>query len=365
MTPTLFRPTLLLIFALFLTSASAQQIDSLSILLKDSTHDSARVTLLLKLSALYADKNVPLALDYAERALALRRDDQLAATEGKLAAQAEIHNLKLRQTRQTTAGIIAAATVLLVFSWLFYRHREKSFHESQRAVELHRQIALTLKDNLRDAQLTAARAQMDPHFVFNAINAIQNLILKENRIEAITYLNDFSKLARQTLDNSAKDSVTINEEVAFLDRYLQLEQLRNGHSFSYKIETLNIEGDYDHIPTMLVQPFVENAIRHGLVPKGHQGTLLVQFMKAEGDDLVVIVDDDGVGRAAARQRSSERTHEPMAFHLTGLRTRLLHEKKARNSNFPVHVEDKVGPDGEPLGTRITLTIPATILQFTI
>jgi hypothetical protein len=367
-----FLFTLVLICHSFLTSLAAQPIDSLNVLLKSATHDSTRTQLLLQLSAIHAKQDIGLAVNYAEQAIALARNSHLTGVNNdrasekirEMTAQAEIQRLKLRQSGQITAGIIVGAATLLVFSWLFYRRREHTFHETRRAAELQQQIVVALKDNLRDAQLTAARAQMDPHFVFNAINAIQNLILKENKIEAITYLNDFSKLARQTLDNSSKDSVTINEEIAFLDRYLQLEQLRSGHSFTYKIETTNIEGDYDHIPTMLVQPLVENAIRHGLTSKKEKGTVLVQFTKSESDDLVVIVDDNGVGRAAANEKRSERNHEPRAIHLTELRTRLMSERKARSSIFPVQFEDKLGPDGQPLGTRITLTIPTTHLQFT-
>jgi LytS/YehU family sensor histidine kinase len=322
------------------SAVTAQPIDSLRSVLEKTSHDSIRVRLMLEHSAL--------------------KEAQVR----ELAAKTEVQALKLKQARLFTGGIIAAAAGLLVVSWMFYRQRENMFQEARQAAELDGQILITLKDHLRDAQLTAARAQMDPHFVFNAINAIQNLILRENKVEAVTYLNDFSRLARQTLDNSSKNSVTIKEEIDFLNRYIHLEQLRSGHSFTYKIETVNIEWDLDRIPTMLVQPLAENAIRHGLAPKGAKGSLLICFTHSKENGLVVTVEDDGVGRAAAFANKSPSGDKPMAMHLTEKRMKLLNDRYSNRAHFPMQIEDKVDAHGAPMGTRVTLTIPALQLRST-
>jgi LytS/YehU family sensor histidine kinase len=335
---TLVRLSCSLIAFLLFASLDAQSIDGIRNNPEKITYDSTQVRLMLEDSAI--------------------KEAQIK----EMAARTEAQAIRLRQTRLLTAGIITAATTLLMLSWLFARKRENLFQETRKAAELDRQVLITLKDHLRDAQLTAARAQMDPHFVFNAINAIQNLILREDRAEAVTYLNDFSRLARQTLDNSSKNSVSINEEVDFLTRYLHLEQLRSGYAFTFKIETVNIECDFDRIPTMLVQPLAENAIRHGLAAKAEKGTLLIRFMRSEEDNLIVIVDDDGIGREAALVNKPHTGHESMAMHITEKRMRLINEQHSNRPHYPVQVEDKLGAQGQPLGTRVTLTIPAIQLR---
>ena len=129
-------------------------------------------------------------------------------------------------------------------------------------IKLGNLLQKNLEDKLQDTQLAALKAQMNPHFVGNAINAVQNLILQEKKEDALHYLNDFSKLTRHALENSKKETISLKEEVEFLEHYFHLEQLRYPNKFDFEITIDQSIDDpcYERIPPMMVQPFVENAI---------------------------------------------------------------------------------------------------------
>jgi LytS/YehU family sensor histidine kinase len=145
--------------------------------------------------------------------------------------------------------------------------------------------------NTAKLQLNTIRAQLNPHFLFNALSGIQNLMNKNETDNANKYLAKFARLTRNVLDD--KELISLSQEKSLLDDYLQMEQLRFG--FTYEINhTENLDLDIVEIPSMLLQPFVENAVKHGISHKAAQGKIIIGFVK-KNQDLLLIVNDNGNG----------------------------------------------------------------------
>ncbi|MDX1477274.1 MAG: histidine kinase [Saprospiraceae bacterium] len=184
---------------------------------------------------------------------------------------------------------------------------------------------LTAKENevqllLASLESRALRAQMNPHFLFNIFNTIQELILTGDNEMAYEYTSKFSKLLRMILDNASKEEITLEHEVEFLDLYLQLESLRFDDAFSYDIE-LEAGLEHMHIPVFLMQPLAENAIRHGLLPSKGDKRLEISFVSSD-QGLVCRVEDNGVGLS----NGTLSRHETDRMHaLQLIRHRLLHQ----------------------------------------
>ncbi len=207
------------------------------------------------------------------------------------------------------------------------------------------------------SQLTALKAQMNPHFMYNALNSIQALILQHDTENSNLYLGKFSSLMRNVLDSSGKEFITLQEELDILELYLSLEKLRFGDDFVY---LLHVEENIDRhalcIPPILLQPFVENAIKHGLLHKRGMKRLKISFYI--DSDLVCEIEDNGVGRKRAheiKERSSIR-HRSFSTEATSERIQLLnHMGEAKFSVTTIDLE----VDGAPTGTLVRLTIPCT------
>ena len=189
---------------------------------------------------------------------------------------------------------------------------------------------------------------MNPHFIFNALNSIQGFFVDRDFNRGNEYLGAFAMLMRQVLDQSTKSEVSLEEELDSLHLYLQLEQARMGPQLSYQFE---FEPDLPSaeimIPPMLLQPFVENAIWHGIAPKEGPGQVWVRIHQSPtGDALLVEIEDDGVGLGASLGRKSN--HQPRGLSIT--RERL-------GKGGKVELESLKGPDQAPRGTLIRLRIP--------
>lgn len=208
------------------------------------------------------------------------------------------------------------------------------------------------------AELKALRAQMNPHFVFNSLNSIQHYILNSKSEEAAKYLNKFAKLIRLILNNSDKPTVTINEDLEALKLYLELEKMRFDNKFDYTIEVNEeIDGDYDEIPPMLVQPYIENAILHGINPKPGNGHITIR-MSLVNQFIKISVIDDGIGREASRALKSlqpSMKHKSLGMKITQDRLRLLNHMQ--QSNLSVNITDLYTSNKQALGTQVDLYIP--------
>ena len=204
-------------------------------------------------------------------------------------------------------------------------------------------------------ELQALQAQMNPHFVFNALTAIQNFIWNKDVKAANEYLTEFSTLMRLFLESSRRKYLTVEEEVKLLKIYVHLEQLRFPDRFDATFDVEENINPSDELPSMLVQPFVENAINHGLLYKKEKGLLQIHFSK-ENNILTCVVEDNGVGRdaAAAKRANSMKAHKSRATEI--LQERIALMKSVEGMVVTVNIEDKNAEQSQDLGTKVLIEI---------
>ncbi|TNE78381.1 MAG: hypothetical protein EP332_14990 [Bacteroidetes bacterium] len=213
-----------------------------------------------------------------------------------------------------------------------------------------------LKANVIESQLTALKAQMNPHFIFNSLNSIYELIILSDPKEAASYLNKFASLLRKVLENSEKERISLLEECEWLGLYLELEKLRFGSDFSYQIDLQEVKDPYDiMMPTMLLQPFVENAVKHGLLHKEGIKRLDIEF-KEDKDVLYCIVRDNGVGRDAAEKFKMQRKKDHKSFATQAIYKRVEMLNSSHKFHIQVAIRDLHYPDDSPAGTEVELRI---------
>lgn len=208
---------------------------------------------------------------------------------------------------------------------------------------------LIIEKELVELEQKALRLQMNPHFLFNALNSIQSLVALENHQDARKYLQKFAKLMRLTLRNSRVETIPLSDEIMTLSNYLELEQLTRKPAFRFSIEVgEGIDAEDTYIPPMMLQPFVENAIKHGVPDLGADGEILVRF-DLEGDRLICTISDNGIGREAAEERvkGKSKTHESAAIQVITDRLRILNQSHPGNS---LEIEDL------EQGTRVIVTL---------
>lgn len=218
---------------------------------------------------------------------------------------------------------------------------------------------LKLNKDLAISQLTALRAQMNPHFIFNALNSVQQYILQGNVIEANKYLSKFSRLQREILNHCDQNFILLEKETEMLDLYLQLEQLRFNELFSYNIQLDDaIDSREIKIPPMMLQPFVENAIWHGLMPKQDKRKVDIKFDLTQDDILVCTIRDNGIGREAASrlQQASGNGNQHKSKGLSLVYERMNILRQQYQQPFEVIITDLTDQQGNPQGTLVTLTI---------
>ncbi len=207
-------------------------------------------------------------------------------------------------------------------------------------------------------ELQALQAQMNPHFVFNALGAIQKFILNQEEDEASDYLTRFAQLMRLFLDSSREKYISLSNELNLLQHYLALEQLRFGDKLSYRILTdpkLNI--NTIEIPSMLLQPFVENAINHGLRFKAKEGLLTIRLQLKNEGLLVCTIEDNGVGRQAAAERKHQTKSAYKSRGTTIVNDRLKVLNFIEEINIQIKTHDRVNAQNQACGTTVTILIP--------
>lgn len=210
-------------------------------------------------------------------------------------------------------------------------------------------------------QLKALRAQMNPHFLYNALNSIQSYITGHDVSSASKYLAKFAKLMRQSLEYSDLEIISLEKEVEFLEDYLYInEKLRFEDRLSYKIRVDDdIEEDILGVPTMIVQPYVENAIEHGLRSK-KDGMVKVSFELFDDDTILCVVEDNGIGREKARQMRLQdprtQNHRSRGTHITEKRLEILHQSKDKGVLVRT-IDLKDEQTNEAKGTRVEIKIP--------
>lgn len=256
-----------------------------------------------------------------------------------LAQQNQIQNLQLGKDRYLLIGLGGIAVLILIITFLVFRqNRLRADHQKMRMEQ------------------KLISSQMNPHFVFNSLNAIQQMIMKNENDKAELYLSKFAKLIRELLESNIKESLTVREEIAILTGYLEMESRRFSKSFNYKI---HVDGKIDqekvNIPHMMTQPFVENAIWHGLLPKEGARNLNIYYEYDTKKTIRCVIDDDGIGREAAMKKESTFKKKSLALSFVKQRLELMQE--TLSVNCYVRITDKKNESGESLGTKIIVVLP--------
>lgn len=208
---------------------------------------------------------------------------------------------------------------------------------------------LRLENDLLKTEQKALQLQMNPHFVFNALNSIQGLIATNENKSARNYLNKFSTMMRSMLEQSRGEAIGIDEEIKYLDDYLSLERMGREEKFDFTISKSDLVPDVN-VPSMLIQPFIENAIVHGMKGLDKKGLISVNF-RMEMDKLICEIDDNGVGRKA---NTSIKGHQSIGMQV--VRDRLSKYSKFKNYEH-LQIIDKKNDDGSSAGTKIIINLP--------
>lgn len=243
--------------------------------------------------------------------------------------------------------ILMIILVLIILVWRVTNYR-------LRAIQKRAKEKSDTEKRIVELRLSALRAQMNPHFIFNAINSIQHFVLQNDSEQAYNYLAKFSRLIRLVLEQSQSETISLDQELKMLNLYIELEQLRFERPFTYEIKVdPKLIDENIRIPGMLVQPFVENAIWHGLLPKkSGDAWIQISFLKKE-KNTEIIIEDNGVGRKIAAQKVQvDSKHHSYGLQITEER---LHLSENKNSGEPViQIFDLKDPDGNPSGTKVEI-----------
>lgn len=220
---------------------------------------------------------------------------------------------------------------------------------------------LTLQKELAEYEQKALHLQMNPHFVFNCLGSISSFIVQNGTDSAIKYLSKFSKLMRLTLEYSKESLIPIDKEIESLQNYLELEQLRFNNKFTFSIFKNEAIEDDMAIPPLLLQPFVENAIIHGVIPKKEIGSIAVRFA-LQNDSLLCTVEDNGIGfnESKAQKQHSVVAHKSMALDITRKRLEMIESTTKQKTEFSI--EEIKNTNGEVIGTKVTLHLPVQYIK---
>lgn len=218
---------------------------------------------------------------------------------------------------------------------------------------------LTLEKEVTEYEQKALHLQMNPHFVFNCLSSISSFIVQNGTDSALKYLSKFSKLMRLTLEYSKDSLIPIDKEIESLQNYLELEQLRFHNKFEFSLKSSdNVEFNMG-LPPLLIQPFVENAILHGMVPKEGNGKISVYF-DVVGNQLVCTITDDGIGLAQSKnlKENSVTAHKSMALEITKKRLEIMESTTAKSAQ--IEIEEL--QNNNQAGTKVTLRLPIQYIQ---
>jgi len=270
--------------------------------------------------------------------------------EKREALQQEAHEKKEllfseKSKRTTLITFFSALFILLLVGIVFLVYNRKQLKKS-----------LTLQKELAEYEQKALHLQMNPHFVFNCLGSISSFIVQNGTDSAIKYLSKFSKLMRLTLEYSKESLIPIDKEIESLQNYLELEQLRFNQVFTFTItKSSEIEDDMA-LPPLLLQPFVENAIIHGLIPKKEVGEIAIDFA-INDQSLICTITDNGIGfdKSKELKEMSVSIHKSMALDITKKRLEMMESVTQKTSK--VEIKEITDDNGKTIGTRVILNLP--------
>ncbi len=368
--------------------------DSAMLLLADLNNPELRSSVLYNLSSVHEkNNNYQRALNYLKEYVVLNDSINGSEVSKKIAtlqfmyenekkekeiqlSKASIHLLEkeivIKNNRTLILVSIALALILLLVL-LYRQYKSKLAHahslakskaeleeknnELNKSLVLNQKLQQALKHDADNYKQLAYRKQMNPHFIFNSLNAIQNYILTKSKLEANLYLGELATLIRRILENSEKELITLKEELFINETYIRLEQKRFEGEFDYR---LTVAPDVDpatvKIPPLLLQPFIENSIWHGLLHQPRQALLEINIRRRTGSSIVISIKDNGVGREQAgyKKNANGSKSESMGVNLTAERINL--NNYLAGDEITLHISDLVDSDQVPLGTEVTIII---------
>ncbi len=300
------------------------------------------------------DKEQQLTISEQEKTL---QNNQMALQKTQLNLKENQIQTQNKQRLFFVGGIILLS---LLFIFIYRNIKSRQRTEKLIAAERLKSEKASAAHKMAELELQSLRAQLNPHFMFNSLNAIQELILKEDNDNSHLYLSRFSELLRMLLDNANQPFVPLRKEINLLELYLSLENLRIP-DLKYSIEIdPSIDSNKMTIPNMMLQPYIENAIWHGLSHKKGERNLKIRITRKQ-DNIVCEVEDNGVGRKMATELKSlyRKEHRSRGMELLSKRFSLL--SKEYGSDIHTGIED-LHDNGTATGTRITITVPSSLIE---
>lgn len=260
----------------------------------------------------------------------------------------ELLNLKLKSNTYYTYILAGGLVLALFIGFLLIRQYRLSIR--QRIAAMNHKISEMRQKNLRQ--------QMNPHFIFNTLNSIQYYVFQNDKISSNTYMTKFASLMRKTLENSQHTSIPIKEEIEALKLYLELESLRFKEKFDWEI---NVDGEIDtltyKIPTMLIQPYVENSICHGLMHKDNGKGYIKINLDLRDDHICCSIDDNGIGRQKAMTLKKKKSNNHNSLGTSITESRLTLVNSIYGKKMKIQYVDKTDRTGNPEGTLVMIDIP--------
>lgn len=246
---------------------------------------------------------------------------------------------------------IAVSAAVIVSIFLYYRKREREINKRQQEKE-------QLQQRISETEQLALKSQMNPHFIFNSLNSIQQYVIDRDVKGANSFISGFSKLMRQTLDFSSKEKITLSEEINYLKNYLELEKMRMESKFDFYITVDAVTPASElYLHPLMLQPYVENALRHGVrYLKDKMGHIHLSFIEHDAM-LECVIEDNGIGRerAAKLKAVNPIEYQSRGMSLTAERVELLNRSADRH--IVITVNDLTSEAGEPSGTRVSVKFP--------
>lgn len=248
---------------------------------------------------------------------------------------------------------IVGLVFLVLFAFVIYYRARIRYLIRKKNEEIRKEKYI---QELNKSKLTALKSQMNPHFMFNALNSIQEFILQNKKELASNYLGDFADLMRSYLQYSQEDRISLREELDTLELYLKLEKVRFEGDFDYYVNyDKEIDIDKIEIPSFLIQPFVENAIKHGLLHKEGMKNITIQFKLKNQNELQCEIIDNGIGRKASQEINKIRKYKSFATEASQNRLQLLNQNIG--NKIGLIIEDLFDENNASLGTKVVVSIP--------
>lgn len=298
------------------------------------------------------------SLDFAEKGILLAKEFHDTEKEMfilKLVMDVYEKQQDFENAYQTSKKYVAVKEKML------NNEKIKSFNTLQLKYETEKKEAALnqLKLLQTQSELTALKSQMNPHFIFNALNSIQELYMVGDKNMANEQMGNFAQLTRKILDVSGKQSIYLSEEIEILTKYLELECMRFESDFSYNIHlSEEIDEDYVKLPPMLIQPYIENSMKHGLLHKNGKKQIDISFeINEEETVLTCYVEDNGIGRMASLEINKNKPQSHVSFSTSATEKRLQLLNQGKEENIAVVFEDKLDENNISLGTKVIIQIP--------